>query len=63
MLICSAACFLGCELQVPASFTLQLKKGNLDIGLNQNRRLLNTEKLIFKTENLDVLNDQVQKYP
>ncbi|KAL9431765.1 hypothetical protein AB3S75_026876 [Citrus x aurantiifolia] len=43
---------------VPASFTLQLKKGNLDIGLNQNRRLLNTEKLIFKTENLDVLNDQ-----
>ncbi|KAH9727581.1 protein FAR1-RELATED SEQUENCE [Citrus sinensis] len=43
---------------VPASFTLQLKKGNLDIGLNKNRRLLNTEKLIFKTENLDVLNDQ-----
>lgn len=32
------------------------------MGLNQNRRLLNTEKLIFKTENLDVLNDQGGMY-
>ncbi|KAK0607306.1 hypothetical protein LWI29_012919 [Acer saccharum] len=43
---------------IPASFSLQLKKGNLEVGLNQNRRLLNTEKLIFKTDSLDVLNDQ-----
>ncbi|TXG72810.1 hypothetical protein EZV62_001389 [Acer yangbiense] len=43
---------------IPASFSLQLKKGNLEVGLNRNRRLLNTEKLIFKTDSLDVLNDQ-----
>ncbi|KAB2072574.1 hypothetical protein ERO13_A07G022184v2 [Gossypium hirsutum] len=43
---------------IPASFSLQLKKGDLESGLNRNRRLLNTEKLIFKTDNLDSINDQ-----
>ncbi|XP_039054912.1 uncharacterized protein LOC120197456 [Hibiscus syriacus] len=43
---------------VPASFSLQLKKGELDSGLSRNRRLLNTEKLIFKTDDLDTINDQ-----
>ncbi|CAI0409049.1 unnamed protein product [Linum tenue] len=35
---------------IPASFTLQLKKDASDLGMNWNRRLLNTEKLIFKTD-------------
>ncbi|KAK9273846.1 hypothetical protein L1049_018658 [Liquidambar formosana] len=43
---------------IPASFSIQLKKGNLDLGLNQIRKLLNTEKLIFKTDDLDLLSDQ-----
>ncbi|OMO86638.1 hypothetical protein COLO4_21009 [Corchorus olitorius] len=43
---------------IPASFSLQLKKGNSDSGLNRNRRLLNTEKLIFKTDSLDTIDDQ-----
>ncbi|KAK3220554.1 hypothetical protein Dsin_014524 [Dipteronia sinensis] len=47
---------------IPASFSLQLKKGNFELGLNRNRRLLNTEKLIFKTDSLDVLNDQGGMY-
>ncbi|KAJ0035549.1 hypothetical protein Pint_25797 [Pistacia integerrima] len=38
------------KISYPAS------KGNFDLSLNQNRRLLNTEKLIFKTDSLDVLN-------
>ncbi|KAK6927319.1 hypothetical protein RJ641_005910 [Dillenia turbinata] len=33
---------------IPASFSIQLKRGNLDSGLRMNRRLLNTEKLIFR---------------
>ncbi|XP_065857204.1 uncharacterized protein [Euphorbia lathyris] len=37
---------------IPASFSIQLKKEDLDMGMNWNRRLLNTEKLIFKTDNL-----------
>lgn len=43
---------------IPASFSIQLKRGNSDLALNHNRRLLNTEKLIFKTESLDSLGDQ-----
>ncbi|CAL1386371.1 unnamed protein product [Linum trigynum] len=35
---------------IPASFTIQLKKDVSDLGMNWNRRLLNTEKLIFKTD-------------
>ncbi|XP_024930368.1 uncharacterized protein LOC107420923 [Ziziphus jujuba] len=41
---------------IPARFSLQLKRGELDLSLNLNRRLLNTEKLIFKTESLDLSN-------
>ncbi|XP_022729653.1 uncharacterized protein LOC111284858 isoform X2 [Durio zibethinus] len=43
---------------IPASFSLQLKKGNSDSRLNRNRRLLNTEKLIFKSDSLDTIDDQ-----
>lgn len=38
---------------IPAVFSLQLKKGISDVGMNRLRKLLNTEKLIFKTEDLD----------
>ncbi|KAL5155976.1 hypothetical protein HKD37_19G054934 [Glycine soja] len=34
---------------IPASFSIQLKRNKSDVVLNNNRRLLNTEKLIFKT--------------
>ncbi|GKV09995.1 hypothetical protein SLEP1_g21424 [Rubroshorea leprosula] len=47
---------------IPSSFSLQLKKGNADSGPMMNRRLLNTEKLIFKTDNLDTTNDQGELY-
>lgn len=33
---------------IPASFSLQVKGSARDLWLNKNRRLLNTEKLIFK---------------
>ncbi|KAM6601326.1 hypothetical protein CsatA_020935 [Cannabis sativa] len=36
---------------IPASFSLELKKGSAN-SLHTSRRLLNTEKLIFKTESL-----------
>ncbi|XP_057439349.1 uncharacterized protein LOC130731162 isoform X2 [Lotus japonicus] len=34
---------------IPASFNIQLKRDKSEAVLNNNRRLLNTEKLIFKT--------------
>ncbi|XP_061357478.1 uncharacterized protein LOC133301794, partial [Gastrolobium bilobum] len=34
---------------IPASFSIQLKRDKSDVVPNNNRRLLNTEKLIFKT--------------
>ncbi|CAL0332501.1 unnamed protein product [Lupinus luteus] len=34
---------------IPASFSLQLKRDKSNMELTSNRRLLNTEKLIFKT--------------
>lgn len=34
---------------IPASFSIQLKRNKTDVVLNNNRRLLNTEKLIFMT--------------
>ncbi|WCJ37445.1 hypothetical protein M5689_018583 [Euphorbia peplus] len=37
---------------IPATFSIQLQKEDFDMGMNRNRRLLNTEKLIFKTDNL-----------
>ncbi|KAM5565602.1 hypothetical protein ABKV19_019557 [Rosa sericea] len=46
---------------IPASFSIQLKRGDLELPLNGNRRLLNTEKLIFKSEN-DGSNDQGGTY-
>lgn len=48
------------ECQIPASFSLQLRRSNSDSELNRNRRLLNTEKLIFKTDDLDLLGIQVR---
>uniref|UniRef100_A0A7N2N6H7 Uncharacterized protein n=1 Tax=Quercus lobata TaxID=97700 RepID=A0A7N2N6H7_QUELO len=43
---------------IPATFSIQLKRDDSDLTLNHNRRLLNTEKLIFKTESLDSLSNQ-----
>ncbi|KAI3468165.1 hypothetical protein Pfo_024828 [Paulownia fortunei] len=37
---------------IPASFSLQLHRGTSDLGLNQGRKLLNTEKLIFNTDGM-----------
>eukprot|EP00262_Sarcandra_glabra_P018592 TRINITY_DN672_c0_g1_i1.p1 TRINITY_DN672_c0_g1~~TRINITY_DN672_c0_g1_i1.p1 ORF type:complete len:195 (-),score=6.90 TRINITY_DN672_c0_g1_i1:64-648(-) len=36
---------------IPASFSIKLKTDKLDVAFNVKRRLLNTEKLIFKAEN------------
>ncbi|XP_047971759.1 uncharacterized protein LOC125214681 isoform X1 [Salvia hispanica] len=43
---------------IPASFSLQLKRGAPDLGLNQGRKLLNTEKIIFKTDGITSLIEQ-----
>ncbi|XP_031375076.1 uncharacterized protein LOC116189525 isoform X2 [Punica granatum] len=43
---------------MPAFFSLQLVRGDSESGMNLNRRLLNTEKIIFKTESLDVIQKQ-----
>ncbi|XP_026399989.1 uncharacterized protein LOC113295876 isoform X1 [Papaver somniferum] len=51
---------------IPASFSIQLIRDKSDIGHNWNRRLLNTEKLIFEADSNDIPNhqsfDQSQKY-
>lgn len=47
---------------IPAIFSVQLKKGNSDVGMNRLRKLLDTEKLIFKIENLDDINHQGGMY-
>ncbi|KAK9077679.1 hypothetical protein SSX86_006016 [Deinandra increscens subsp. villosa] len=39
---------------IPASFSLQLKRGDSDLLLKHHRKLLNTEKLIFKNDDIDV---------
>ncbi|XP_043718663.1 uncharacterized protein LOC122666686 [Telopea speciosissima] len=39
---------------IPSSFSIQLKRGKSDHEFNWNRRLLNTEKLIFKADSLDL---------
>ncbi|KVH91439.1 uncharacterized protein LOC112529700 isoform X2 [Cynara cardunculus var. scolymus] len=44
---------------IPASFSLQLNKGNSDLLLKPQRKLLNTEKLIFKN---DLQDDQSGTY-
>ncbi|PON98535.1 GPI-Mannosyltransferase II co-activator, Pga [Trema orientale] len=41
---------------IPASFSLELKRDKTDLALHTNRRLLNTEKIIFRTESLDSSN-------
>ncbi|CAH9089196.1 unnamed protein product [Cuscuta europaea] len=43
---------------IPATFSLQLKRGSSKFESSQGRKLLNTEKLIFKTGSLDLLNNQ-----
>ncbi|XP_018473493.2 uncharacterized protein LOC108844699 isoform X1 [Raphanus sativus] len=44
---------------IPALFSLQLlRNGETSLKLKQMRRLLNTEKLIFKTESLEKVNDK-----
>lgn len=46
--------------KIPALFSLQLlRNGETSLKLKQMRRLLNTEKLIFKTESLEKVNDKV----
>ncbi|KAL3746805.1 hypothetical protein ACJRO7_015704 [Eucalyptus globulus] len=44
---------------IPACFSLQLMRGDLDSATNFNRRLLNTEKIIFKAESLELIQNQV----
>ncbi|KAJ4747224.1 caveolin-1 protein [Rhynchospora pubera] len=39
--------------EIPASFSIELKKDLTDKHRNSNRRLLNTEKLIFKAESTE----------
>ncbi|XP_059274833.1 uncharacterized protein LOC132029581 isoform X1 [Lycium ferocissimum] len=41
---------------IPATFTLQLSKGSS--GLNVGRKLLNTEKIIFQADSLQLLGDK-----
>nr|GEZ15364.1 uncharacterized protein [Tanacetum cinerariifolium] len=41
---------------IPASFSLQLNKGDLNLPLKQLRKLLNTEKLIFKNDDAELEN-------
>lgn len=43
---------------IPAAFSIRLRRGKSDLNLNVGRKLLNTEKLIFKANSLDLLNDQ-----
>lgn len=43
---------------IPAKISLQLKRGISDVDKNRLRKLLNTEKLIFKAEDLDKINRQ-----
>uniref|UniRef100_A0A1J3IXH5 Caveolin-1 protein n=1 Tax=Noccaea caerulescens TaxID=107243 RepID=A0A1J3IXH5_NOCCA len=44
---------------IPTQFSLQLlRNGVMGLKLNQMRRLLNTEKLIFKTESLEEVNNK-----
>ncbi|XP_076951016.1 uncharacterized protein LOC143624178 [Bidens hawaiensis] len=47
---------------IPASFSLQLKKGDSDLLLKHHRKLLNTEKLIFKNDDTDLHNDQSETF-
>ncbi|KAI4311134.1 hypothetical protein MLD38_036054 [Melastoma candidum] len=43
---------------VPAYFSIQLWKGDAELGASSNRKLLNTEKLIFRTDGPESLQNQ-----
>ncbi|XAR69278.1 hypothetical protein NMG60_11000807 [Bertholletia excelsa] len=43
---------------IPSSFSLLLTKGNSSLGQKWQRKLLNTEKLIFKTNSIDKSNNE-----
>ncbi|KAL8109993.1 uncharacterized protein LOC141670479 [Apium graveolens] len=43
---------------IPASFALQLKRGDSNLEMKQQRKLLNTEKLIFETGDVKLLSEQ-----
>ncbi|CAK9175450.1 unnamed protein product [Ilex paraguariensis] len=43
-------------------FSIQLKRGNSELGLNRQRKLLNTGKLIFKSDDLDLFTNQGGMY-
>ncbi|XP_057520080.1 uncharacterized protein LOC130800514 [Amaranthus tricolor] len=47
---------------IPAKFSLELRRGNSDVGINRLRKLLNTEKLIFKAGDLDEINREGELY-
>jgi len=43
---------------IPSRFSLLLTRGNSSLVQNWKRKLLNTEKLIFKTDNLELSSDE-----
>lgn len=43
---------------IPASFAIQLKRGDSNLQLKQQRKLLNTEKLIFESGDVKLLSEQ-----
>lgn len=43
---------------IPASFAIQLKRGDSNLELKQQRKLLNTEKLIFESGDVKLLSEQ-----
>lgn len=43
---------------IPASFAIQLMRGDSNLGLKQQRKLLNTEKLIFESGDVKLLSEQ-----
>ncbi|GFQ01522.1 hypothetical protein PHJA_002296100, partial [Phtheirospermum japonicum] len=47
---------------IPAGFSLRLSRDISDTGLNHGRKLLNTEKLIFKTDGMHSLIEQGEMY-
>ncbi|GFZ17196.1 hypothetical protein Acr_26g0004660 [Actinidia rufa] len=47
---------------IPSSFSLLLTRDKSSLGHNRQRKLLNTEKLIFKTDEVELLSDQGVMY-
>ncbi|PSR89325.1 GATA zinc finger domain-containing protein [Actinidia chinensis var. chinensis] len=47
---------------IPSSFSLLLTRDKSSLGHNRQRKLLNTEKLIFKTDEMELPNDQGGMY-